>query len=102
MAIRIVSKKDGFWRCGVRHSSTPTIYPNNRFTRQQLAELQAEPMLIVDVLPDEKPTPPKGRDGKGKEADPKGVKAGDDGGKEPDADSGKGSGADDGTKDKGD
>lgn len=60
MPIRIVSKKEGFWRCGVQHSTTPTIYPDDRFTPEQLAQLQAEPMLVVDVLPEEKPKAAKG------------------------------------------
>lgn len=65
--IRIVSRKDGFRRCGIEHAAMPTEYPNDRFTAEQLAQLQAEPMLVVDVLPD---TPaedaPGGETGKGK------------------------------------
>ncbi|MGI6542963.1 MAG: HI1506-related protein [Limnochordia bacterium] len=79
MPIRITSKKDGFWRCGVQHSSTPTIYPDDRFTPEQLEQLKAEPMLIVDVIQEEKPKTNKraakggGTDGDGGDADePKG------------------------------
>jgi hypothetical protein len=50
--IRITSKKDGFWRCGVRHSATSIDYPNNRFTKEELAVLKSEPMLIVQDLSD--------------------------------------------------
>lgn len=51
--IRIISKKEGFRRCGISHSEEPKFYPDNRFTKPQLKQLQAEPMLIVDVLPDD-------------------------------------------------
>lgn len=47
MAILIISKKEGFRRAGVEHSETPTVYSEDRFTPQQLAEIKAEPMLIV-------------------------------------------------------
>ncbi|OEH99108.1 hypothetical protein BH006_14120 [Salmonella enterica] len=45
--IYITSKRDGFWRCGVSHSETTTAYPDFRFTPDELARLEAEPMLIV-------------------------------------------------------
>lgn len=45
--IYITSKRDGFWRCGVSHSETTTAYPDDRFTPDELARLEAEPMLIV-------------------------------------------------------
>ncbi len=69
--IRIVSKKDGFWRCGVRHSDKPTVYADDAFTREQLAQLKAEPMLIVDVLPDDKPKGDKPKGDKSKDDKPK-------------------------------
>lgn len=52
--IRIVSKKEGFRRCGVAHPSAPVDYPNDRFTSEELEILKAEPMLVVQVLPDAK------------------------------------------------
>lgn len=52
MAIRITSKKDGFRRAGMEHSSTPKEYPNDRFTPEQLAALKAESMLVVEELAD--------------------------------------------------
>lgn len=55
MPIRITSKKDGFWRCGVQHFTTPTVYPDDRFTPDQLEQLKADPMLIVDIIPEDKP-----------------------------------------------
>jgi len=51
--IRITAKKDGFRRCGVAHPARPTEYPDDRFTKKELAVLKAEPMLVVEELPDE-------------------------------------------------
>ncbi|ECS8429362.1 hypothetical protein CCT29_10450 [Salmonella enterica] len=45
--IFITSKREGFARCGVRFSETTTSYPDDRFTPEQLADLEVEPMLIV-------------------------------------------------------
>lgn len=45
--IFITSKREGFARCGVRFSETTTSYPDDRFTPEQLADLEAEPMLVV-------------------------------------------------------
>lgn len=53
--IRIISKKEGFRRCGVAHSEKPTDYPDDKFTTKELKRLKNEPMLIVVELPDEKP-----------------------------------------------
>lgn len=65
--IRIVSKKEGFRRCGVAHSATAAYHEDDRFSKEQLAALKAEPMLIVDegVAPpkadDDKKPAPKGK-----------------------------------------
>lgn len=45
--LRIVSKKDGFRRCGVKHSTDPKDYALDRFSAEQLAALKAEPLLYV-------------------------------------------------------
>ncbi|EBP4586582.1 hypothetical protein VH79_26190 [Salmonella enterica] len=45
--IYITAKREGFARCGVRFSETTTAYEESRFTPEQLADLEAEPMLIV-------------------------------------------------------
>lgn len=58
MPVRIASKQDGFRRCGVAHSCKPVIWPDERFTSAQLKQLQAEPMLIVDLVSDTN-TPPE-------------------------------------------
>lgn len=54
--ITITSKKDGFYRAGVRHSAAPTKYADDRFTPEQLKKLKAEPMLVVVEEPG-KPVP---------------------------------------------
>ncbi len=50
--IRITAKRDGFRRCGVAHPARPTDHPDDRFTEEQLAVMQAEPGLVVVILPD--------------------------------------------------
>lgn len=50
--IRIAAKQEGFRRCGVAHSTTPTDWPDERFTADELARLLAEPMLVVVVSAD--------------------------------------------------
>jgi hypothetical protein len=47
--IRIRSQKDGFRRAGVAHSKEWREYPDDKFSAEQLAALQAEPMLQVEV-----------------------------------------------------
>ena len=77
MGILITSKRDGFRRAGVEHSSTPTLYADDRFTEEQLEALEAEPMLIIhhvadepegvkpeETPPAETPDPDAGKDGK--------------------------------------
>ena len=53
--IRIISKKEGFRRCGVAHSEKPADYPDDKFTKKELERLKDEPMLIVQELPDPEP-----------------------------------------------
>lgn len=57
MPVRIASKQEGFRRCGVAHTSKPVIWPDETFTARQIKELQAEPMLIVDIVSDDVPEP---------------------------------------------
>ena len=47
MPISIKSKREGFRRCGIPHSANEITYPDDRFTLDEIAILQAEPMLIV-------------------------------------------------------
>jgi len=48
--VAITAKVDGFRRAGQGHSAKRTIWPAGTFTERQLAQLQAEPMLIVEIL----------------------------------------------------
>jgi len=50
--IRIRSKKNGFRRCGIAHSSEWQEYPDERFNEDEVKTLLAEPMLQVDVFID--------------------------------------------------
>ena len=53
MAIKIVSKRNGFRRCGVEHLDKPVIYPDDRFTEEELELLKSEHMLVVSEVNDE-------------------------------------------------
>ena len=48
--IRITSKKNNFRRCGIAHPDRAVDYPDDKFTKEELDKLKAEPMLIVEVL----------------------------------------------------
>jgi len=63
--IRITAKKDGFRRCGIAHPAAPAEYPNDRFSGKELAQLKAEPQLVVEELDD--PEPQEKGKGKGKD-----------------------------------
>lgn len=71
--IRIISKKDGFRRAGKAHPAEPRDYPAKAFDKDQLAELQAEPMLVVQELdvPDTEDSDAKGKTAKDKTANGK-------------------------------
>ncbi len=49
MPVTITAKVNGFRRCGIAHPDTATTYPDDHFTKAQLDELQAEPMLVVSL-----------------------------------------------------
>lgn len=53
--IRITALQDGFRRCGVAHSKTPTDHPDDAFTKKELEILKAEPMLAVEEIAEKKP-----------------------------------------------
>jgi len=48
----ITSKKDGFRRCGIAHPARPAEYPDTAFTGVELAQLRAEPMLVINHVVD--------------------------------------------------
>jgi len=49
MPIIITSKQEGFRRCGVVHTTEAKEHADDAFTEEQLAQLQADPMLLVEV-----------------------------------------------------
>jgi len=51
--ITIKSKNAGFRRCGIAYTREETQYPDNRFSKEELAIIQAEPMLVVEIIPDQ-------------------------------------------------
>jgi hypothetical protein len=55
MPITITSKKEGFRRAGIAHPAAPTSYPEDAFTPEQLAAIQAEPMLVVSITTGDAP-----------------------------------------------
>ncbi len=58
MGISIRAIKDGFRRCGIAHSKNETTYPDDRFSKEELKVLEAEPMLVVKSnLPDPEKAP---------------------------------------------
>jgi hypothetical protein len=59
--IIITSKKAGFRRCGIAHPARATSHPDRRFSKKELAILQADPMLTVVVVEDEKADTGKGK-----------------------------------------
>lgn len=52
MKIRIQSRQEGFRRAGIAHSTTPTDYEPDRFSKEELESLKSEPMLIVSEIED--------------------------------------------------
>lgn len=67
MAIRIRSTVNGFRRAGMAHPTGPVVHEDGVFTEEQLAQLHAEPRLVVEVLDDRESA---GSSGSG--ADPQG------------------------------
>lgn len=50
MAIIIAAKRHGFRRCGIAHSSEPTLYRDDHFTAAQLQALGKDPQLVVSYV----------------------------------------------------
>jgi len=55
--IRITSRRHNFRRCGVPHPKAATEYPDDRFSEEELAVLEAEPMLTVEAVAGEHEDP---------------------------------------------
>ncbi len=58
----ITSKKEGFRRCGIPHSTEPTTYPEGRWSEEEIETLMAEPMLTVTFVASEEEAPEQGAD----------------------------------------
>lgn len=50
--IRITSRTEGFRRCGVAHTTQGKDWPDDAWSKAQLARLEADPMLVVQRLED--------------------------------------------------
>lgn len=53
MPIRITSNTPGFRRAGLAHPAGPTDYDIKQFSEMQLAQLQSEPRLHIEIIADE-------------------------------------------------
>jgi len=49
MILISAKQKQGFWRCGVFHSSEQTEHTDDAFIPEQLEILKAEPLLSVFI-----------------------------------------------------
>lgn len=67
-AIRIISKRPGFRRAGIAHPDSPVDHPIDRFTKEQVEQLKAEPTLVVMEV--DLPDPAEEPAGAGKRAKP--------------------------------
>lgn len=61
--LRIKAARDGYRRCGVAHSRQAVDHPIDRFSEDQVAILEADPMLVVQVAEVETENPKKGKAG---------------------------------------
>jgi hypothetical protein len=52
MAYEITAHRDGYRRAGMAHRSTPTVHPSDAFTKEQLAQLEADPRIMIREVPD--------------------------------------------------
>lgn len=68
-SIRIKAHRDGFRRCGIAHRNVEIDYPAERWSDDELARLQAEPMLMVEIIDDEPNNPEENALGDGSTGD---------------------------------
>lgn len=68
MPIKITSKRNNFRRCGVEHPKEPKTYPDGAFTPAEIAIMQADPMLAVEIVKktEAESVKPEAEDGKPK------------------------------------
>lgn len=48
--IRTTANQDGFRRGGVVHSTKPKVWAVNKFTDQQIAQIEAEPKIVAEIF----------------------------------------------------
>jgi len=48
--IKITSKRHNFRRCGAAHPKGPVEYPDDRFSKDEIKVLKAEPMLTIEIV----------------------------------------------------
>ena len=62
MAVKITSKQESYYKCGMTHTVEPRVLPNFYFTPEQLDEMIADENLTVEIVKDvkqeEESTPP--------------------------------------------
>jgi len=46
-ALRITARRDGFRRAGIEHGASPVDHPLASLSKAQIAQLKAEPALVV-------------------------------------------------------
>jgi len=65
MAVKISSKQEGYYKCGMTHTVEPRTLPGFYFTNKQLDEMQEDPVLTVeiveDILQEDDPPPVAGK-----------------------------------------
>ena len=54
--IKIISKKEGFRRCGIAHPVKAKFYDDKRFSDEELKILKADVMLVVEAVKKTKET----------------------------------------------
>ncbi len=60
MPYTIRADRDGYRRGGMAHSTTAKVYPEDAFTPEQLSQLQADPRILIQEVPDSARVPQAG------------------------------------------
>lgn len=64
-ALHVVAKTNSFWRCGRQFGPAPTIIPISELTKDELARLKAETMLVAVEVDAKDPDKEKGKGDEG-------------------------------------
>lgn len=68
--LRITSRRAGFRRCGVAHPAEATDHARGRWSAEEIEQLKAEPMLIVEEVEVAAGKSAKAPDSGGKRSEP--------------------------------